>query len=127
MKFRREINSRREEESHYYEMVRCWESVEEEAFAICRFMRARKFVVADAIEMMDGNLDVWKEGKANGFYPSLETHLGCPLSVLYTQLPYFQYGTAMNGSVVYYFKPGTVSLDALDCLTGKFYLSRSKK
>lgn len=117
LEFRKDIRNKREQEPSYHEMVHCYTDVEEEAFALCRFMRARKFVVPDALDMMAGNLDTWKEGKAHDFYPNLEAALGCPPSVLLTQLPLLQWGTAENGSVVYYFQAGSVSLEALDCLT----------
>ena len=115
--FRKDIKRKRAQEPSYHQMVHCWVPVEEEAYAICRFMRARKFVISHALAMMEGNLDTWKQGHANNFFPNLETTLGCPPSVLCTQLTYFHHGIARNGSIVYYFRAGSVSLEALDCLT----------
>ena len=120
LEFRKRIQEKREEgEPGYYEMVHIMGGVEEEAFAICRYMRARKFVVPDALEMQRGNLEKWRKGRDNDFFPNLEAPnaLGCPLPMVHNQNSIFQSGIAKNGSLVFYFQGNRVSLEALDCLT----------
>lgn len=117
LEFRKELKEKREEEPSYYEMVYCYRGIEDESYALCRYMRARKFVVPDAFTMMDGNLDTWKEGKKHDFYLDLEAAVGCPLSVLWTQFPFLYHGVAKNGAVVGYFQPGRIQLEGVECLT----------
>ncbi len=117
LEFRKQVNEQREQEPSYYEMVHCYEGVEEEAHALCRFLRARKFVVPDVFSMMTGNLHHWKEGKAHDFYPDLLQTMKCPLDILWTQFPIVNHGIATNGSLVAYFQAGGIQLEALDCLT----------
>jgi hypothetical protein len=115
--FRKQLKEKRDEEPSYYEMVYCYHGVEDEASALCRFMRARKFVVSDTFDMMQGNLDTWKDGKSHDFYPDVDAALGCPVSVFLTQFPLLHYGISKSGALVSYFQVSTVSLQALDCLT----------
>jgi hypothetical protein len=118
LEFRKLLKEKKENgEPGYYDMVRVYDGVEHEAFALCRFMRARKFVVTGILGLMAGNFEAWKAGHCKNFYPNLEEVMRCPISVLKTQLPILQHGIAKNGSMVIYFQVGGVSLEALDCLS----------
>jgi len=118
MEFRKVIKTKREEgDPSYYDMLRSLESFEDEAFALCRFLRSRQFNVSETLKLMDGNMEKWNEAKSHDFYPDLETTCGCPLFVLKTQVPILAHSIANNGSMVIYFQVGNVSLQAIDCLT----------
>ena len=47
-------------EPSFKEMVYCFVPVEPEAFALCRFLRARNFDIDETIKMIQDNVDVWK-------------------------------------------------------------------
>ena len=113
--FREEL--KKNKESAYREMVYIYDGVEEEAFALCRFMRARNFVVNDAFAMMAKNIDSWKAAKEHNFYSSFEEIFGCPLSVMWTQFPRVEPGLAKSGAVLSVFKPGRMQIEeGLECI-----------
>lgn len=114
LEFRAQIKMKREEgQPTYYEMVHVLDGLEDEAFALCRIMRARKFVVEDVFKLLDESLEVWAEGRANKFYHELP----CPLSLVHSQFPLLQYGIAQNGSLVFYVQVSKISLEAIECFT----------
>lgn len=95
---------------------------EEEAFALCRFLRARRFDVDKTFAMMDEHVDVFREAlKSDNLHRSktlVEDHIGCPLPVFTKQFPLLDYGLAKNGAFVVYMKAGMIRLqDGFDCIT----------
>jgi CRAL/TRIO domain len=118
LEFRQVLKKRQtEDEPTYYDMVHFYGDFEPEAFALCRFMRARNFNVKDTLQLMNGNIETWNVAAKENFYKDLQMAMGCPLSILRTQLPLLLYGIAKNGSLVAYFQVERVSLEALDCMT----------
>lgn len=101
----------------YREMVDAFHSVEEEPYALCRFLRARKFDVDAVMAMLDDGVDVWAEGKKHNFFPDVDEAIGNPISVLRTQYPMIYEGIAKNDCPVSYFKAGQISVDGLECVT----------
>jgi hypothetical protein len=94
---------------------------EEEAFALCRFLRARQFDVDKTFAMMDEHIDMFKEALTkHGLHRSktaIEDHIGCPLPVFLNQFPMLDYGLAKNGAFVVYMKAGWIRLqDGFDCI-----------
>ena len=125
LEFRRMIKDKKvtDGETNYYDMVHVYDGIEPEAFALCRFMRARKFNIDGILELMDKNFKAWDFGKASDFYPrpildkSLPTdHPTWIVPILKTQLPILNTGVGKNGSMVCYFKVEDVSVEALDCI-----------
>lgn len=114
LKFRKQL---REKDEAYQEMVHCFHGVEEEPYALCRFMRSRKFNVQDAFAMMDESIGHWNEAKQHDFYPTVEAAVGCPPSVFLTQYPYLFAGNAKNGAPVAYFMCGRLKLEGIECVT----------
>lgn len=95
---------------------------EEEAFALCRFLRARQFDVDKTFAMMDEHVDVFREAlTSDNLHRSktvVEDHIGCPLPVFTKQFPLLDYGLAKNGAFVVYMKAGMIRLqDGFDCIT----------
>jgi hypothetical protein len=93
----------------------------EEAFALCRFLRARQFNVDDTFTMMEEHIDLFKSClESNDLWRSLkkvENHTNCPLWVFWNQFPMIDYGIAKNGSYVVYMKAGLIKLDdGFDCI-----------
>jgi len=109
-------NRLKEKDPAYREMVLAMSPTEEEPYAICRFMRARRFDVDAVFAMMDGNaVDLWK--KNAGRYDSVETATGQSGPVFSTQFPQVYSGLAYSGTVVSFMRMGGMSLDGMSCLT----------
>jgi len=113
LKFREELKTR---DSAYREMVHAYAPAETEAFALCRFLRAREFDVDAVFAMLEENnaCDVWKEAKANNFYKDFEAIYGCPASVFMALYPVVVSGIAKNGATMFYFKPGNMDINGLE-------------
>lgn len=118
LRFRSELNRRKTDgESRYRQMVDAFHGVEEEAYALCRFLRARKFDVEAVFEMMEEGLDVWKEASEHNFFPDPDVAVGAPVSVLLTQYPMVYSGISKNGSAISYFQAGQLKVEGIDCVT----------
>lgn len=118
LRFRSELNQRKTDgESRYREIVDAFHGIEEEPYALCRFLRARKFNVQAVFEMMGESLDVWREASSFDFYPDPDEAIGAPISVLLTQYPFLYSGVAKNGSGVSYFRAGKLKVEGIDCVT----------
>ena len=94
---------------------------EEEAFALCRFLRARQFDVDKTFAMMDEHIDIFREALTkHGLHRSktaIEDHIRCPVPVFLNQFPMLDYGLAKNGAFVVYMKAGWIRLhDGFDCI-----------
>jgi hypothetical protein len=82
--FKQELTSR---DPIYYEIVRSFSSVEKEAYALCRFLRARKFDVEKVFQLLDQAKEFFLVAKENNFYPDLEQALGFSRAVFLSQYP----------------------------------------
>ena len=103
--FKNELESR---DPIYYTIVRSFASVEKEAYALCRFLRARKFDVHKVFELLDEAKEGFSVAKENGFYPDLEEALGFPRPVFLSQYPAVFSGNARNGCPVMYLRAGSI-------------------
>jgi hypothetical protein len=115
--FKKELLSR---DPIYYDIVRSFASVEQEAYALCRFLRARKFDVGKVFELLDEAKDGFKVAKENAFYLDLEKALGCSRAVFLSQYPAVFSGNARNGCPVMYLRAGEIQPEgvkvcALNC------------
>ena len=97
-----------------------------EAFALCRFLRARQFNVDATFAMMDEHLELFRDCYTqHNLWRSLEEacdqHLHCPLELFWSSFPMVPYGQAKNGAFVVYMKAGLIRLDdGLDCLNNEY-------
>jgi hypothetical protein len=117
LNFRDELKKR---DSAFHEMVHAYSPAEDEAFALCRFLRAREFNVDEIFAMLEGNhaIDVWKQAREKNYYRDLEQlYHGCPLPVLMKLFPVVISGLAKNGATMFYFKPGGMNIEALECVS----------
>jgi hypothetical protein len=113
--FRKAIKE--QDDPAYKEMIVAFEDVEDEPFALCRFLRGRQFDLDSTMEMMHDNIPTWNDGKAHDFYPTIEGAVGCPAPVFLTQFPYFYSGVAKNGCPVGYLRAGSLQVDGIECIT----------
>ena len=97
----------------YKQIISGFSSVEKEAYALCRFLRARKFDVEKVFEMLDEAKDAWTEAKRGDFYPDLEKSMGVPRSVFLSQYPAVMAGNARNGCPVMYLKAGSIQPEGI--------------
>jgi len=101
----------------YKEMVDAFKDVEDEPYALCRFLRGRSFDLDATLEMMDASIPTWKDGKPHAFYPSIEGAVGCFAPVFLTQYPYLFSGVGKNGCPVAYLKTGDLKVEGVECVT----------
>mmetsp|Transcript_9349 Transcript_9349/g.27911 ORF Transcript_9349/g.27911 Transcript_9349/m.27911 type:complete len:540 (+) Transcript_9349:178-1797(+) len=121
LEFRDELKKR---DPAFKEMVMSMYPYEPEAFALCRFLRARDFDVDGVFEMMSetNQPENWRGAKDVNFYEDFDTSAlafnGCPLPVLLTQFPLIHSGIGKNGAIVLYFKAGEMNFPGIECIVG---------
>ncbi len=113
--FRKAINE--QDDPAFKEMTVAFKDVEDEPFALCRFLRGRQFDLDSTIQMMLENIPTWNDGKPHNFYPTIEGAVGCPAPVFLTQFPYFYSGIAKNGCPVAYLQAGSLQVEGIECVT----------
>ena len=97
--------------------VYCFGEAEGEVWALCRWLRARKYVLEDVITMVEEATKVRSEAKLMNFYPNPVDALGCDISLYFNQYPQLYSGFAKNGAPLFISKPGVLNVDAVECLT----------
>jgi hypothetical protein len=114
MKFKAEVDARG---GDFKETVYCFSEEEGEVWALCRWLRARKFVYEDVITMIEEATKCRADAKAAEFYPDPRAALGCDMSVYFAQFPQLYSGFAKNGAPIFISKPGVLNVDAIECIT----------
>lgn len=99
------------------EQVYSLRDIEEEPYAICRFLRATKFDVDKILERLEVNKKLWLYAKAKKFYPDVSQAVGAPFSIFLSQYPNVPAGRARNGCPVNYFLAGKIQPEGLLCVT----------
>ena len=101
------------------DMVECFvpKGIEEEPYALCRFLRGRNFNTQDTLVMAEAIMPSWTKFKQHDFYPTIEEAVGCPGSVLLSQYPYLFWGNARNGCPVNYQMVGRIKMEGVACVT----------
>lgn len=112
--FREEVEKRDES---FRSTVYCFGEVEGEAWALCRWLRARKFVLADVITMVEEAAETRKEAKKKDFYPNPIDALGVEASLFFAQYPQLYSGVAKDGTPIFISKPGILNVDGMECIT----------
>mmetsp|Transcript_8198 Transcript_8198/g.8991 ORF Transcript_8198/g.8991 Transcript_8198/m.8991 type:complete len:477 (+) Transcript_8198:57-1487(+) len=90
---------------------------EEEEHAFCRWLRARKFVLKDAIAMVEQATELRIEPKRVKFYENAISALGVEEAVFKTQYPQVFAGHAKNSCPLFVSKPGKIDMTGLNCIT----------
>jgi|Transcript_30591 hypothetical protein len=114
IKFREQVEGRGGE---FRATVYCFGEEEGEIYALCRWLRARKFVYEDVIKMVEEATECRKDARSKGFYPEPVDALGCDSSLFHTQYPQLYTGNAKNGAVLFISKPGVLNVDGMECIT----------
>lgn len=101
----------------FRETVYCFGEEEGESNTLCRWLRARKFHLADTIKMVEEATVARKEPREHNFFPDGRAALGCSPSLYLAQYPQLYSGFAKNGCPVFISKPGVIDIDAIECIT----------
>eukprot|EP00543_Licmophora_paradoxa_P008838 CAMPEP_0202458932 /NCGR_PEP_ID=MMETSP1360-20130828/28685_1 /ASSEMBLY_ACC=CAM_ASM_000848 /TAXON_ID=515479 /ORGANISM="Licmophora paradoxa, Strain CCMP2313" /LENGTH=421 /DNA_ID=CAMNT_0049079693 /DNA_START=44 /DNA_END=1309 /DNA_ORIENTATION=- len=113
-KFKAEIEKRGEE---FRDTIYSFTEEEGECWALCRWLRARKFVYEDVIKMIEEATVCRADAKKDGFYPDPSGALGCDMALYFAQFPQLYSGVAKNGAPLFISKPGVLNTDAVECIT----------
>ncbi len=84
-RFQHELQTRTDRT--YHQIVHSFREVESEAYALCRFLRARQFDVEKVFDLLDVAKEYFVVAKAANFYPDLEKDMGVSRSVFLSQYP----------------------------------------
>lgn len=90
---------------------------EGEVWALCRWLRARKFVLSDVLAMVEEATEARNEAKKNDFYPDPVHSLGVEQNLYFAQYPQLYYGMSKSGSPIFISKPGILNVDGVECIT----------
>ena len=95
---------------------------EEYYHALCRWLRARKFVLGDTIAMVKEAVAERTEGENApihyNFYPSAKEALGVEEAIYKSQYPQLLSGkTTKDGKVLFFSKPGRVNINGLELVS----------
>lgn len=113
-KFRDEVESRK---GDFRDTVYSFGEEEGQVWALCRWLRARKFVYDDVIKMIEEATEVRKEAKAHDFYPNPVDALGVDSSLFFAQYPQLYTGFTKEGIPIFISKPGILNVDGMECIT----------
>ncbi|CAJ1950039.1 unnamed protein product [Cylindrotheca closterium] len=114
MKFKAEVEKR---DKDFKDTIYSFGTVEGEVYAYCRWLRARKYNLADTIAMVEGATECRAEAKRADFWPDPSKAIGCEVSHYISQYPQCYTGYGMNGAPVFISKPGVLNTDAVECVT----------
>jgi hypothetical protein len=112
--FKQEISKRNQD---YHDTIYSFGELEGEVWCLTRWLRARKFVYADVIKMVEEATQVRKEAKSQDFYPDPKAALGVDTAVYIANYPQLYTGMAKNGVPLYISKPGVLNVEAVECIT----------
>jgi len=113
-KFRDEVEGRG---GDFRETVYCFGEEEGEVWALCRWLRARKFVLEDVIKMVEEATEVRMDAKRHDFYPDPKDALGVDSSLFFAQYPQLYTGKSKQGALLFISKPGILNVDGMECIT----------
>mmetsp|Transcript_10782 Transcript_10782/g.16960 ORF Transcript_10782/g.16960 Transcript_10782/m.16960 type:complete len:452 (-) Transcript_10782:155-1510(-) len=113
-KFKAEIAER---DADFRDTIFSFGEGEGEVWALCRWLRARKFVYEDVIKMVEEATVCRATAKQHNFYPDPKQALGCDISHYVHQYPQCYSGVAKNGAPIFISRPGILDVDAVECLT----------
>jgi hypothetical protein len=92
---------------------------EDEEYALCRWLRARKYNLDATIKMIEEATECRADVKRNNFYPSLDVALGVESSLYKKEYPQLYYGSSKDGYPLFISQPGRMNIDAIELLTTK--------
>lgn len=113
-KFKEEVEKRGDE---VRKTVYSFGEIEGEVWTLTRWLRARKFVLEDAVKMIEEATECHKSPRENDYYANPMDALGCEVSLYFANYPQLYSGKAKNGAPIFISKPGVLNVDAIECIT----------
>jgi len=113
-KFQNEVNHR---EEAFRKTVFSFGDEEDEEYAYCRWLRARKFDLHEVIKMVETATERRSKASDENFYPDISKALGFEKSIYLDLYPQLYSGHSKKGYPVLFSKPGVMSVNGLDCVT----------
>jgi len=101
----------------FRDTIYCFGEEEGEVWALCRWLRARKFVLEDVIKMVEEATEVRANAKSKQFYPDPKDALGVDSSLFFAQYPQLYTGKSKHGALLFISKPGLLNVDGIECIT----------
>mmetsp|Transcript_51203 Transcript_51203/g.153814 ORF Transcript_51203/g.153814 Transcript_51203/m.153814 type:complete len:645 (-) Transcript_51203:186-2120(-) len=90
---------------------------ESECYALCRWLRARKFIFSDVIQMVEEAVSRRAAASGHDFFPDPHHALGVEACIYHSQYPQFYYGYAKGGFPLFISKAGSLNAAGLACVT----------
>lgn len=112
--FREEVNLRG---GNFRDCVFCFGNLEDETYACCRWLRARKFHLRDTIKMVEEATECRSKAAHHDFYPDPSDALGVEKSIYLAQYPQLYSGVSKQGCPVFISKPGVLNTTGLENIT----------
>jgi len=112
--FQKEVESRGGE---FKNTIYSFSEVEGAAFALTRWLRARKYNLADTVTMVEEATEERAKPRAVDYYPDPAVALGVDVSTFISQYPQLYTGFSKSGCPVFYSKPGVLNIDGVECIT----------
>jgi hypothetical protein len=112
--FKKEVEQRGGE---FKNTVFSFSEVEGNEFTLTRWLRARKYDLADTIKMVEEAMEERAVPRGVGYYPNPVKALGVDPSIFVSQYPQLYSGFSKCGCPVFYSKPGALNIDGIECIT----------
>lgn len=112
--FRQEVANRGKE---FKETIFSFGSAEEEDYALCRWLRARKYDLPAVLQMVQSAAEVRAGPSQHNFYPDPRLALGVEPSVYISQYPQLYSGHSKEGFPVFFSKPGVLNVQGISCIS----------
>lgn len=91
--------------------------IEGEEYALCRWLRARKFKLDQVVEMVEQATECRAGAKKDDFYPDPKATLGVETYIYISQYPQLYSGYDKNGVPVFISKPGILNVNGISSIT----------
>jgi hypothetical protein len=114
IKFHNEVSQRSDD---YQKTILCFGTEESEEYALCRWLRARKFDLSKASKMVEDAMKFRAEAAKEDFFPNGCKALGVEKSIYYAMYPEVLVGYTKNGFPFYVTKAADTAVNMLNCIT----------
>lgn len=112
--FKKEVGDRG---GDFKNTVYSFTEVEGDPHTLTRWLRARKYNLADTLQMVTEATEERAGARAVDYYPDPEKALGVDPTLFISQYPQLYAGHSKNGCPVFYSKPGRLNVDGVECIT----------
>jgi len=89
---------------------------EHESYALCRWLRARKFKLPEVLSMIQDATDCRAEPSRSNFYSDPQTALGVEPAIYLSQYPQLHCGYTKSGCPYFISKPGVLNVSGIECI-----------